>query len=243
MSGSVSSILSGGLPGATLGSSAGGGLAASAAQAGAATGAGSGSAAQGQLTTNYQTFLNLLMTQLQNQDPTTPMDTNQFTTELVQFSSVEQQINTNTSLTQLIQLTQSGELVQSSAMVGHTLAVANTDMPVQNGTGKIDFTATAPGQVTVAVSNSAGTLLGDSTVPVTKGPNTWSWNAVDANGNTQPDGAYKVVVTATDGAGASKVLPYDAIAKATGVVKNGSALQLQLGPVVTDFSNVQSVIS
>ena len=58
------------------------------------------------LSGNFGDFLKLLMTQLQHQDPTSPLDTNQFTSELVQFSAVEQQINTNTSLTKLIQLTQ-----------------------------------------------------------------------------------------------------------------------------------------
>ena len=77
-----------------------------------------GATALSSLSGNFTDFLNMLMTQLQNQDPTSPMDTNAFTTELVQFSSVEQQINTNTSLTQLIQLTQGGEVMQASAMTG-----------------------------------------------------------------------------------------------------------------------------
>ena len=77
-----------------------------------------GSAALNSLSANFGDFLKLLMTQLQNQDPTSPLDTNQFTSELVQFSSVEQQINTNTSLTQLIQLTQAGEVMQASSMTG-----------------------------------------------------------------------------------------------------------------------------
>ena len=78
----------------------------------------------------------MLMTQLQNQDPTSPMDTNQFTTELVQFSSVEQQINTNTSLTQLIQLTQAGEMMQASAMTGKQVTVTSDHVPLQNGKGR-----------------------------------------------------------------------------------------------------------
>ena len=77
----------------------------------------------------------MLMTQLQNQDPTSPMDTNQFTSELVQFSSVEQQINTNTSLTQLIQLTQGGEVMQASAMTGKQVTASSDHVPLQNGTG------------------------------------------------------------------------------------------------------------
>ena len=63
-----------------------------------------GTSALGQLSGNFSDFLTMLMTQLKNQDPSSPMDANQFTSELVQFSSVEQQINTNGNLTQLIQL-------------------------------------------------------------------------------------------------------------------------------------------
>ena len=87
------------------------------------------------LSSNFGDFLNLLMTQLQNQDPTSPMDTNQFTTELVEFSSVEQQINTNTSLTQLIQLTQGGEMMQASSMTGKQVTVSSDHVPLQNGKG------------------------------------------------------------------------------------------------------------
>ena len=72
-------------------------------QSGAATGQVStpaiGQTALTSLSSNFSNFLRMLMTQLQNQDPTSPMDANEFTRELVQFSSVEQQIATNTSMT------------------------------------------------------------------------------------------------------------------------------------------------
>jgi flagellar basal-body rod modification protein FlgD len=88
-----------------------------------------GSAALNSLSANFGDFLQLLMTQLQNQDPTSPLDTNQFTSELVQFSSVEQQIDTNSSLTQLIQLTQGGEVMQASAMTGKQETVSSEHVP------------------------------------------------------------------------------------------------------------------
>src|SRR5665213_245839 len=83
------------------------------------------------LSSNFGDFLSMLMTQLKNQDPTSPMDANSFTSELVQFSSVEQQINTNTSLTQLIQLTQAADVTQSSALLGKQVTVQSTQMPLQ----------------------------------------------------------------------------------------------------------------
>jgi flagellar basal-body rod modification protein FlgD len=94
-----------------------------------------------QLSGNFSDFLNMLMIQLQNQDPTSPLDTNQFTSELVEFSGVEQQINTNNSLTQLIQLTQAGEVMQGSAMAGKQVSVTSTQIPLQNGSGSVNFTA------------------------------------------------------------------------------------------------------
>src|ERR1700748_2840526 len=69
--------------------------------AGAAASSATDSSMQ-QLSGNFDTFLQLLTTQLQNQDPTSPMDTNQFTQQLVEYSQVEQQIDTNTNLQSLI---------------------------------------------------------------------------------------------------------------------------------------------
>jgi len=95
----------------------------------------------------------MLMTQLQNQDPTSPLDTNQFTSELVQFSSVEQQINTNNSLTQLIQLTQAGEVMQSSAMMGKAVTVQSSQLALQNGQAAVNFTAPAAEPVSIVIGS------------------------------------------------------------------------------------------
>src|SRR5580698_3423462 len=115
-----------------------------------------GTSALSSLSSNFSDFLSLLMTQLQNKDPTSPLDSNQFTSELVQFSSVEQQINTNTSLTQLIQLTQGGEVMQASAMTGKQVTVQSTQVPLQSGQGTINFTAPGVEPVAIAIYNSSG---------------------------------------------------------------------------------------
>ena len=155
-----------------------------------------GSAALNSLSANFGDFLKMLMTQLQNQDPSSPMDTNQFTTELVQFSSVEQQIDTNTSLTQLIQLTQSGEVMQASAMTGKQVTVSSDHVPLQNGQGTIQFTTPSAEPVDIAIYDANGNKLSDNMMMSTTGSNTWSWNGTNSSGATVPDGSYKVVVTA-----------------------------------------------
>src|SRR5882762_11364297 len=73
------------------------------------------------LGTDFTTFLSLLTTQLKNQDPLSPLDTNQFTQQLVSFSQVEQAINTNTKLSSLLSLQQADQSVTALPLVGHTV--------------------------------------------------------------------------------------------------------------------------
>src|SRR5437868_14633551 len=75
---------------------------------------------------NFQTFLTLLTTQLQNQNPLDPLDTNQFTQQLVQFASVEQQLKTNDQLTSLVSLQQTAQSTQALGFVGKTAVVDGT---------------------------------------------------------------------------------------------------------------------
>jgi flagellar basal-body rod modification protein FlgD len=196
----------------------------------------SGQNALASLSGNFQDFLGMLLTQLQNQDPTGPMDTDEFTSELVQFSSVEQQINTNNSLTQLISLTQSGQMLQASAMTGKTVQFTSTQMPLQNSSGSVCFNATAAGSAQVTISNSAGATLLQSTVSTVAGNNTFAWNGQDANGNQWPDGAYTVAVTS-----GGTTVPFTVSGTVSGVVNNNGTLNLQVGAETTPFSSVQSV--
>src|SRR3978361_202680 len=129
------------------------------ASSGSSSSGSTATSALGSLTSNYSDFLSLLTTQLQNQDPTSPMDSSQFTTELVQFSGVEQQINTNSNLSQLVSLTQAGNISQASSMLGSTVTATSTQLPLQNGSAKLSFTAPSAGPVNIVVSNSSGETL------------------------------------------------------------------------------------
>src|SRR5690348_5514945 len=71
-----------------------------------------------EIASNFTQFLQLLTTQLKNQDPLSPMDTNQFTQQLVEFSQVEQQLKTNDSLTTLVNLQQAAQSTEALQLVG-----------------------------------------------------------------------------------------------------------------------------
>jgi flagellar basal-body rod modification protein FlgD len=212
----------------------------------AASGSASTSTAQTALTSlsgNFGDFLNLLMTQLQNQDPSSPLDTNQFTTQLVQFAGVAQQITTNQSLTQLIQLTQSGEILNSSSIVGKQVAVTSSQMPLQNGQAELQFTASSAGPVAIAVYNSSNQQVANATVTATAGANTWTWNGQDGNGTQLPDGPYTVAVEGLDASGNPTALPFTVVGTATGVQSQNGSVMLQMGAESVNFSAVQSVVT
>ena len=189
------------------------------------------------LSSNFNDFLGLLMTQLKNQDPTSPMDTNTFTTQIVQFTGVQQQINTNASLTTLIQATEGNTLLNSSTLVGKPVEVTSDQLSLQNGKAGINFTTGTAEPVNIGVYSPAGVKLRDAAVTSVAGQNQWSWDGKDANGTALPDGAYKVV--ATDSSGAA--IPFTVSGTATGVQRSGTAMKVSLGSLQVDFSAVQSV--
>ena len=204
--------------------------------------AGAGSSSSGSalssLSGNLTDFLSLLMTQLQNQDPSSPMDPNQFTSQLVQYASVEQQINTNSSLTQLIQLTQGNQMLQSSAMVGKQVAVTSDHLAVQNGQAALSPQPAADGNVTVTVSDPTGKVLKQDTVAAAAAGTSWTWNGKDLNGSQVTDGSYSVAVTDPS---TGSAVPFSVLGTATGVQRSGTSTQLQVGSLAVDFSAVQQV--
>jgi flagellar basal-body rod modification protein FlgD len=213
--------------------------ASSSAQAGAI--AQTGTSALGSLTNNFSSFLTLLMTQLKNQDPSSPMDSSQFTSELVQFSSVEQQIGTNTNLSQLIQLTQASQVEQSSSLIGKPVTVNSTQLSLQNGSAQIHYNTTSAEPIAISVLNASGVPVASASGTSSAGANSWTWNGKDGQGNTMPDGAYKVTVATSGSNGAVSQVPFTVTGTATSVQNNAGTVQLQMGGLTVPFSSVQSV--
>jgi flagellar basal-body rod modification protein FlgD len=193
------------------------------------------------LSGNFNDFLNLLMTQLQNQDPTTPLDTNQFTSQLVQFASVAQQINTNTSLTQLIQLGQGSEVVQAATLVGTAVAAQSTTLPLQKSTATLQIQSPSAQAATITISNAAGATLYSTTTALNAGTTSWSWNGQGSDGTTYPDGAYNVSVNAGSSGTSGAALSFNVVGTATGVVTDGTTPQLQIGSVTVPVASVRGV--
>jgi flagellar basal-body rod modification protein FlgD len=209
--------------------------AASSAQSTAATGTANSLT---QLASNFTDFLSLLTTQLQNQDPSSPMDTNQFTSELVQFTSVQEQINTNTTLNQLLTAAQGQQLSQASSLVGQTAQFTSTSLPLQNGTGQVDFQSPTAQPVQIAISTPSGAAVTTQVIKAASGANTWNWNGTNSAGQQMPDGPYTVSVTTLSATGNGTAVPFTVMGTITGAEQQNGAVQLMFGTDSTTFNNI-----
>src|ERR1700735_475358 len=111
---------------------------------------------------NFDTFLQLLTTQLQNQDPLSPLDTNQFTEQLVEFASVEQQINENSNLQTLISLQQTSAATQAMQFLGSSVTVNSSAATLANATGQAatwNLNSAAPATGNITITNSSGATV------------------------------------------------------------------------------------
>ncbi len=209
--------------------------------AAASAGADTSSTALASLSSNYSDFLNLLTTQLKNQDPSSPMDSSQFTTELVQFTGVEQQVQTNTNLSQLLQLSQDQQLTQSSALVGKAVTLTGSTVPLQSDGSKLSFDTSLSEPISISITNSAGRDIKDIQLTSQAGSNSWTWDGTDNEGNALPPGPYNVAVEGADATGTPSPVPFTSTATPTSVQRTSTGLSVSFGPATLDYSSVQSL--
>jgi flagellar basal-body rod modification protein FlgD len=161
-----------------------------------------GSTTNATLAGNFQTFLTLLTTQLQNQNPLDPLDTNQFTQQLVQFAGVEQQLKTNDQLTSLVSLQQTAQSTQALGFVGKTAVVDGATTKLTGSAATWTLGVASNSNVAVTIANSTGQNVFSGNYPVTAGANqAFNWDGKGNDGTQWPDGKYTLTATAVDSSG------------------------------------------
>jgi flagellar basal-body rod modification protein FlgD len=192
------------------------------------------------LADNYQTFLTLLTTQLKNQDPLSPLDTNQFTQQLTQMTGVQQQLLSNQLLQQLVNQGQSGGgLTGAVNLIGKTVTVDGSTATLSGGNATWEFNLpTAPASMTVSVVDSNGNIVWSQAVtPNGSGPQSFSWDGKNQSGTKLADGGtYTLKVAAKDSAGA-------AITATTSLQGSASAVQQINGQTMVTVGGVQVPLS
>ncbi len=158
----------------------------------AANGTSKSSAASNALMGNYDLFLSILTTQVQNQDPLNPMDSSEYTTQLVQYSSVEQSIQTNKYLEQLVAAMETNQASSYVSYLGSTVTAVGTTTMLADGKAAWSYSIPEDASGTVEIRNSGGALVYSGEVSLDKGTGTYEWDGVGDSGTNSPDGAYTI---------------------------------------------------
>jgi flagellar basal-body rod modification protein FlgD len=148
------------------------------------------------LAADLDSFLLLLTTQLKNQDPLAPLDSNEFTGQLVAFAGVEQQIATNDHLEQLLNLQSASLAASIIGFVGTDVVAEVSQVPLQGGEAKFTYSLTGNAKnVVISITDDKGNIMLTKAGELSAGDHEFVWDGNDVNGQKVPDGPYRVSVT------------------------------------------------
>jgi flagellar basal-body rod modification protein FlgD len=192
-------------------------------------------------------FLTLMLAQLQNQDPTSPVDSNTFLSQLAELSEVQGITSLNTSFTTLSSSLSSSQALQASSLLGHQALVSSSTATLAAGatvTGAVNVPQTTS-QVVLSISNSSGALVSQINLGAqSSGLANFSWNGTTSNGSQAPAGTYTLSAQyagATSGGTAATTLVNGTVESVSmGAGSTGLTLNVAgIGSV--PFSSVQQI--
>jgi flagellar basal-body rod modification protein FlgD len=200
--------------------------------------------ASSQIAGNFQSFLQLLTTQLQNQNPLSPLDTNQFTQQLVEFAGVQQQLNTNDSLATLVSLQQTAQSTQALGFVGKSAVVNGSTATLTNSQATWQLDVPTNSTVNITITSSTGQTVFSGNFPANAGKNQpFNWNGRGNDGTLFPDGIYKLTATAKDASGNSAAVNTQVEGVVSSVDLTQSPPLLSIGGQTFTVNQIQSIVN
>ena len=191
-------------------------------------------------------FLKLLTTQLQSQDPLSPMDSQAFVAQLAQFSSVEQLQGVSDRLDSLLLAQATSNQLSTGSLVGKQVLYR---------TDHVAYDGAAPAQLQIsldAASDATAMIVSDASGRVVRaidlgarpaGPFSTSWDGLDGAGNPLPAGAYGLTLSATRQDGTPVHADVRARGTVSGVTFDGGAPQLLVGGDTLKMSDVVELVA
>jgi len=193
---------------------------------------------------NFDNFLTLLTKQLQYQDPLSPLDTNQFTQQLVEFTSVEQQIETNQKLDSLLGVQSDNQAMAALSFLNNVIEAQSDQVMLQNGTTDITYDLSSDAEnASLVIKDANGETVRIIPVDTTTGSHELTWDGKDQNGNQLDDGVYDISVEAVDSTGAQLAVTTGMRGKVDAVQRIDGEFHLSVGDLDVPLSKVSSVRS
>ena len=192
------------------------------------------------LANNFSDFLTLLTTQLQNQDPLAPMDSNEFTNQLVQFSQVEQQINSNQKLDNLVSLLLSSSINSALGYVG---------LDANYVSNELSYDGTTPGKITYSLNGTAtsaklsildksGDVVFSKDISGNAGRDNFTWDGTTNTGEKAEAGTYTIQIGAIDADNKPVTSSVVVQGHVRGVETQDGVVHLLIGDRAVPLSNV-----
>ena len=208
----------------------------------AATQTASTSSAGASLAETFDSFLTLLTTQLKNQDPISPMDTTEFTNQLVNFTNVEQQIATNTKLDELIALQSENGLATAMDFIGKQVDIQDGVFSFSGDPVPLTYELSRDASaLTIEIVNERGAVMFSGTGSGSAGRQTFEWDGRTNAGGTAPDGAYQIRVSASSINGDAFDVPAFGRGTVTGAEVQQGETVLKIGDTAIRMSDVVAV--
>lgn len=183
---------------------------------------------------NFASFLKMLTTQMTNQNPMSPMSTQEFTTQLVQFSQVEQLMNMSRSVERGVSVQESTNLLSAASLTGSTVSVRSSTAEI--AAGKAEFEIDVPAgtnALKAVITDASGTILARSDLAQGVGKRSIALTPKFPSGAPLPDGVYGLRVSGRNAAGLDIAVPTTANVKVSGIErgKTGVTLMTSSGSV------------
>lgn len=197
--------------------------------------------AQVGLSGNFNTFLTLLTTQLRNQSPLDPMNTDQFTQQLTQFSQVEQQIQSNSLLQQIVSGQSATAASAAIGLLGTSVVASGTAATLGANGAQWTLNSPSAANATITVKNANGQVVHTEQRVLGSGAQAYTWNGRDDNGVVQAAGSYTIAITATNSANQPVTVSTAAQGRVTAIDFSGHEPILTVGDQRIPLSQVTSV--
>lgn len=190
---------------------------------------------------NFDTFLQLLTTQLKNQNPLDPLDTNAFTQQLVQFSSVEQQLKTNEFLSALVQSNANSVNTNAVNYIGKTISASGTRSELIAGKAIWNFKLDDAAMTSVTIKNADGEVVYTQQGQLQAGSGVFEWDGKMSNGMPAPNGTYSIQMTGLNQEGKNVPISTEFTGTVTGIDFTGTEPVLLIGSTRVNISGVTSI--
>lgn len=204
-----------------------------------------GTSALSSFSKNFDNFLTLLTKQLQYQDPMSPLDTNQFTQQLVEFTSVEQQIETNQKLDSLLGVQSDNQAMAALSFLNNVIEAQSDQVMLQDGSAQISYDLSSDAQTaTLVIKDADGQTVRTIPLDDTKtGSHDLTWDGKDQKGNQLDDGVYDISVQAVDDKNVQLAVTTGTRGKVDAVQRIDGEFHLSIGDLDVPLSKVGSVRS